>query len=126
MARVLLVEDESLLRETLKLALQDAGHSVVSATNGAAALQVIAQMNGSFDIVVTDILMPETDGLETIMRLRKDSQHIAIVAISGGGRTRNMDILDYARSFGADAALAKPFLPKQLLATIDRVLGRAA
>lgn len=122
MARILLIEDEKLLRETLQIALQNGGHEVVPVANGAVALKTIEQAR--FDVVVTDILMPETDGLETIMRIRKASSDVRIVAMSGGGRTRNMDMLDYAKSFGADATLAKPFLPRQLLATIHQVLGR--
>ncbi|HEX6957916.1 MAG TPA: response regulator [Ferrovibrio sp.] len=122
MAQILLVEDEILLRDSLQLMLQTAGHSVVTAENGARALDQAARHDG-FDVVITDILMPETDGLEAIMLLRRNSRNVRIVAISGGGRTRNMDLLEYAKSFGADAVLAKPFRPDQLLAAIDRVLG---
>lgn len=123
MARILLVDDEPLLRETLRIALQGAGHIVTLAQNGAAALSLLAAE--SFDVIVTDILMPETDGLEMIMRVRKDSGNVRIVAMSGGGRTRNMDMLEFAASFGADAVLAKPFLPKQLIASVADVMGRS-
>lgn len=124
MARILLVDDEPMLRETLRIALSGAGHAVTVAQDGKAALAVLAK-DASFDVVVTDILMPETDGLEMIMRLRKDSGHVRIIAMSGGGRTRNMDMLDFASSFGADAVLAKPFLPKQLIASVQDVMGRS-
>lgn len=123
MARILLVDDEPMLRDTLKIALNGAGHTVSVAQNGAAALALLAAE--SFDIIVTDILMPETDGLEMIMRVRKDSGNVRIIAMSGGGRTRNMDMLDFATSFGADAVLAKPFLPKQLIASVADVMGRS-
>ena len=123
MARILLVDDEPLLRETLKIALQAAGHAVSVAQNGTAALALLTDQ--SFDVIVTDILMPETDGLEMIMRVRKESGNVRIIAMSGGGRTRNMDMLDFATSFGADAVLAKPFLPKQLIASVADIMGRS-
>lgn len=122
MARILLVDDEPLLRETLKIALQGAGHAVSVAQNGAAALVLLAAE--SFEVVVTDILMPETDGLEMIMRLRRASGNVRIIAMSGGGRTRNMDVLEFATSFGADAVMAKPFLPKQLISSVADLMGR--
>ena len=122
MARILLVDDEPLLRETLKIALQAAGHAVTVAQNGAAALSLLA--GESFDVIVTDILMPDTDGLEMIVRVRKESGNVRIIAMSGGGRTRNMDMLEFATSFGADAVLAKPFLPKQLISSVADIMGR--
>ncbi len=123
MARVLLVEDDPLLRDTLRIALQNAGHTVADAPNGSAGLLYLKDF--SFDVIVTDILMPETDGLEMIMRARKESANVRIIAMSGGGRTRNMDVLDFAKSFGADALLAKPFRPKQLVESIAAVVGRS-
>lgn len=121
MARILLVDDEPLLRDSLTIALQRAGHTVSIAENGTAALKLLA--GETFDVVVTDILMPDTDGLEMIMRIRKDGGNVRIIAISGGGRTRNVNLLDFAASFGADAVMSKPFLPKQLIASVDGVLG---
>lgn len=123
MARILLVDDEPLLRDSLTIALQRAGHTVTVAQNGAAALKLLA--GKTFDVIVTDILMPEMDGLEMIIRIRKDSGNVRIIAMSGGGRTRNMNMLEFATSFGADAVLAKPFLPKQLIASVDDVMGRS-
>lgn len=123
MVRILLVDDEPLLRDSLTIALQRAGHTVTVAQNGAAALKLLA--GKTFDVIVTDILMPETDGLEIIIRIRKDSGNLRIIAMSGGGRTRNMNMLEFATSFGADAVLAKPFLPKQLIASVDDVMGRS-
>lgn len=124
MARILLVDDDSAVRDTLTAVLQLGGHTVISAHNGAVALQAIGKADAAFDVVLTDILMPDTDGLETIMRLRKTKNPVRIVAMSGGGRIRSMDMLDYAKQFGADAALAKPFMPALLLNTIEQVLER--
>lgn len=122
MARILLVDDEPLLRETLKTALQGVGHIVAPASNGDAALKMLAA--ASFDVIVTDVLMPETDGLEMIMRIRKQSNNVRVIAMSGGGRMRNMDMLEFAKNFGADAVIAKPFLPKQLISLINNVTGK--
>lgn len=121
MARILLVDDEPLLRETLKTALQAAGYTVALAPNGEVALKTLAA--APFDLVVTDVLMPETDGLEMIMRIRKQSNNVRIIAMSGGGRMRNMDMLEFAKSFGADTVIAKPFLPKELIAAIKNLIG---
>ncbi len=123
MAKILLVEDDTLLRNTLGHALQAAGHLITPAQNGVVAQKMIRDT--TFDLVVTDVLMPEMDGLELIMSLRKANAGIKVIAISGGGRTRNMDMLEYARSFGADAVLPKPFLPRQLVATVRDLLGTA-
>lgn len=122
MARILLVEDNGLLRESLKLALDQAGHAVATAQNGAVALSMLG--SSTFEVIVTDVLMPETDGLEMIMRVRKASQDVKIIAMSGGGRTKNLDVLNFASAFGADMIISKPFTPKQLVDAIERVWSR--
>lgn len=122
MIRILLAEDDELLRETLRIALEKAGYDVVPASNGVAALNLLRQTE--FNVIVTDVLMPEMDGLEVIQSLRKASSDVPIVAISGGGRTRNMDMLEYAREFGADRILPKPLLPRDLIAAVKEVLAR--
>ncbi len=76
-----------------------------------------------FDVVVTDVVMPEKEGIETIMEMRKLNQTLRIVAISGGGRIKNMDFLRLARGLGADATLPKPFRKEELLAVVE---GRSA
>jgi DNA-binding response OmpR family regulator len=119
MARILLVEDDGLLRESLKLSLSQAGHVVATAQNGAVALSMLG--SASFEVIVTDVLMPETDGLEMIMQVRKASQDVKIIAISGGGRAKNLDVLNFASAFGADMIVSKPFTPKQLVEAIERV-----
>ena len=121
MARILVIDDDELVRSTIKAALEHAKHEVEVAGDGH---QGIARyQGGTFDLVVTDIIMPEKEGIETIIELRQHNPAIKIIAISGGGRTSNEIFLDVAKKFGAVAVLAKPFSPKQLIATVDKALA---
>jgi len=124
MARILIVDDEPALRESLAVALHKAGHGVTSVGDGQAALEAAEKL--PFEVVITDLIMPNVDGLEAIKRFRKTSEHVRIIAMSGGGRTRQFDVLDYARQFGADEAIAKPFRIAELLGLVRKVLGEPA
>jgi len=124
MARVLLIEDDHLVRNTVKITLQKAGYEVVPVDDSRKALATLS--TADFSLVVTDILMPEMDGLEVILRIRGEKQGIPIVAMSGGGRTRNMDVLGHAQAFGATVTLQKPFLPDELLSAVSQALVGAA
>jgi len=121
MANILVVDDEELARFCVRDVLETAGHEVQEAENGVKALA--AQKEQSFDLVVTDIIMPEKEGVETILEMRKLYPDIKIVAISGGGRTRNMDFLKLAKQFGADRILAKPFSDDELMEQVDACLS---
>lgn len=116
MARVLIIDDEQLARFTMREILEGGGYEVVEAANGREGLE--RQREHRCDAVVTDIIMPEKEGIETIIELRKDFPEITIVAISGGGRTRNLDFLALAEKFGADRILPKPFSEEDLLAAV--------
>lgn len=115
--RVLVIDDEDLVRDTLRRALETAGIEVVVATDGREGLR--AYLANPTDVVVTDILMPEKEGIETIIELKRQHPDVKIVAISGGDRTGNTDFLKMAGLLGADRILQKPFRPKELLATIE-------
>lgn len=123
--RLLFAEDDELLRETILADLEDAGYAVTAAANGAEALQALDQ--NRFDLLVTDIMMPVMDGLELILAVRGRKLDLRILAISGGGAGRldsssyGTDVLRVAERFGADAVLAKPFLPSQLIAAIEKL-----
>jgi CheY-like chemotaxis protein len=97
--------------------LEDGGYEVMEAANGKEALK--AALAGRVDLVITDLVMPEQEGLETIRALRKDVAGIGIIAISGafGGR-----FLETARVLGAQAVLSKPFNGELLLAKVAEVL----
>lgn len=100
--------------------LERPGVEIVQAPDGNRGLEIARQ--SSVDIVVTDILMPEKDGLELIQSLRKSSLPTKIIAISGGGRRGRMNYLNEAEEFGADAVLAKPFAANDLRRTVAALL----
>jgi DNA-binding response OmpR family regulator len=124
MAQILMIDDDEILRRMLSLYLTRAGHEVVTAENGVKGLQ--AAQNRRFDLVITDLIMPEKEGLETIIALRRREPALRIIAISGGGRRRPEGYLDLARDLGAAATLAKPFSGEDLAATVNSVLEHEA
>jgi CheY-like chemotaxis protein len=110
--RILLVDDDDLSRGTIHRMLERADHEVISTASGAAALELFLQHRPS--VVITDLIMPDTDGLELIQELRKVDPDVRILAISGGGRVNANEYLTVARKFGAAGILAKPFSNQEL------------
>lgn len=121
MARVLLIDDEILVLTTLSSALRDAGYEVIEARNGRLGLAALA--DESIDIVVTDILMPERDGIEVILEIRMRWPRLKIIAISGGDPNDGYDFLPMSKRLGADRTLTKPFLPAELTALVAELLA---
>lgn len=120
-ASILLIDDDLLVRSTLEDTLSSAGFNVVTAANGAHAVNM---MNGNaVDLVITDIMMPQVDGIETIRRLREQHAGVKILAISGGGPNLGTGLLDLARKIGADRSLPKPFMPNDLLDAVREMLN---
>jgi DNA-binding NtrC family response regulator len=125
MARVLLVDDDEQFRRMLERTLVRAGHLVRVAGDGAEALGAMQEDGGAaFDLVVTDIVMPEKEGLETIMELRRLVPGMPVIAMSGGGRGTPENYLRAARMLGAFRTLEKPFDSKELIQAIDEA-GRS-
>ncbi|HEY9078938.1 response regulator [Magnetovibrio sp.] len=118
MAAVLVIEDDDAVRFSLQAALESMGHTVESASNGVEGVEKC--ISGAFDLVITDLIMPEKDGVETILELKLNNPELKIVAISGGGR--NVDIMETTYQIGADCALTKPFSVKDLGDCLNRVL----
>jgi DNA-binding response OmpR family regulator len=116
---ILLVEDDETVRLMMKRVLSARGFGIDEAPDGRQALARIREM--PFDLVITDLVMPELEGLEVIRALRRESPSIAILAVSGayGGA-----FLHAAELLGARAILAKPFNPEILVATVERLLAR--
>ena len=120
MARILLVDDNAEFARTSSAVLHAAGHVVILAENGAVAL-ARADLN-SFDLVISDILMPEKEGFETIITLRRQFPKLAIIAVSGGGIIAAREYLHSATAFGANLALEKPFSGLELMLAVEKVL----
>ena len=121
MARVLLIDDDRHLRKMLCRVLAREGHTIIEADNGRAGLTRLREKRA--DLVITDILMPVQDGIETIIVIRRDFPDVKIIAISGGGIHMNSVYLSYANTFGANYALAKPFASGELLEAVRRTLS---
>lgn len=116
---ILVVDDESDLREIIRHVLTAAGHRVAEAGNGAEATKIFGRE--AFDIVITDVIMPEKDGMQVISELRKKRPDVRIVAMSGGGHVSRDQYLKLAKALGAHAVLEKPFSNQALLAAVEKV-----
>lgn len=122
MARLLLIDDEAELRGLLKEALTDAGHEVADAASGdeGIALYRVAPA----DVVITDVLMPNKVGLQTILELKRDFPNARVIAISGGFNRRTNNDTALAKTLGVDRTLAKPFSAETLLQVVRDVLNQ--
>src|ERR1044072_5903977 len=107
MALVLVVDDEAPIRRMLREVLQQEGHEVLDADRASAALALVEERTP--DLIVTDLMMPEKDGLELLLELRRVHPGLRAIAISGGGKMAWSEVLQVAKQFGAYRTLAKPF-----------------
>jgi DNA-binding response OmpR family regulator len=116
MARILLVEDDGQIRAMLKMLLTSSGHDVWEAPSGKGVCDMHEQQR--FDLVITDLVMPDIDGLEVIMALRSKDQNVRIIAISGAEDGRADSYLRIAQKLGAQRTLSKPFSNEEFLETV--------
>lgn len=123
MKRVLIAEDESAIREIIGITLRRAGYEVIEACDGQQALDIYAEKNGGFDVVLLDIMMPNVDGLEVCKRLRGVSSTVGIIMLTA--KTQEMDKVS-GLLMGADDYITKPFSPSELMARVDSVYRRVA
>ena len=121
---ILVIDDEHALREILSQVLTDAGHRVVGAENGKEASKALA--TSAFDVVLTDVIMPEKDGMQVISEVRKKFPEVRIIAMSGGGHVSRDQYLKIAKGLGAHAILEKPFANQKLLDTIEEMAPSSA
>ena len=121
MARILVIDDEDELRSMLRQMLEHAGHEVAEAVNGAVGIEIYER--DAPDLIITDIIMPEQEGVETIIALRRADSALPIIAISGGGRLDATDFLTMAKKLGARRTLTKPFRRDQLLDAVNECLA---
>ncbi len=124
MARILLIDDDELLRDTLLQLLELDGHQVTSAADGEEGLRLFAARPGSFDAVITDVLMPGMDGARIIVELRRLQPQLPIVAISGGRRVLSSQFnLETAVLAGASSQLSKPFGRQELQGALRQAMA---
>ena len=117
---ILVVDDHPIMRDVVCEMLEDAGHQVRFAAEGREALRKLSCAR--FDLVVTDIVMPEMDGIELIGEMSRRYPEIRVIAMSGGGeRFPTHDGLAIARRLGAGVALNKPFQAEQLLEAVEHL-----
>ncbi|GAA3915525.1 response regulator transcription factor [Litoribacillus peritrichatus] len=130
MAKILLVDDDPEFNSSLKQCLEFSGHDVITAFDGKQGLELFQQEQP--DVLITDIIMPEIDGLELILKLATKTETndyafpCKVIAISGGGRFAGDNYLDCADAIGVDAIIAKPLSLIELDNTIKSLLGNAA
>ena len=132
MARILLIDDDEIVRSSIAAMLQISGHEVVEAGSCEQGVAIFATV--PIDLTITDMVMPGQDGTETIVRLRTVKATTPIIAISGArafpmpemAGDAKIDVLDMAREVGADALLGKPFTRKQLADLVEFVLSHAS
>ena len=121
MSLILLIDDDDSLRKMLRLTLTHFGHSVQEACNGKEAMLMFAKTPP--DLVLTDLVMPEQEGIETITAIRRISPKMKIIAMSGGGRGSATDYLQMAKALGANCVLEKPFSNEALASAISETLA---
>ncbi len=120
--RILVVDDDENICRVVQRMLSAAGYDVDVARDGQEAL---AKLTPDVALVLSDVLMPEMDGIEMIMRLRKEAPDAKIVSMSGGGIQDKEHVLEIAQRLGAVKTLPKPFSREDLLGVVQAVLGEA-
>ena len=121
MARILIIDDDDQIRKMLRLTLNAAGFDVVEAQDGKIAMKLFHQ-DLTVDLVITDLIMPEKEGIETVIELRRDFPKVPIIAISGGGRIDPNDYLLLAKKLGAQITLEKPFSRKDIINAVNELI----
>lgn len=123
MAQILIADDDAPIRTMMQKLLTKAGHVVYEAANGIEAEQIVAKTE--VDLVITDIIMPDKEGLMLVRDLKRHAPRLRIIAMSGGGRAGSMTLLETAVQFGADAVLHKPFRGGELIDLVAATIGGA-
>lgn len=122
--KVLIIDDDVALLRLMAMAFQAAGYATVSADNGRSGIQMASKHRP--DLVVTDIVMPDIEGIGCIRALKQGARPPKVIAISGAGRTRGADYLCWARHLGADEVLAKPFRMSELMKMSESVIAKSS
>ena len=120
MARILIIDDDEQIRTMLQQMFEREGYEAAAAADGRIGIRLYKE--NPADVVITDIIMPEKEGIETIRELKRDYPDVRIIAMSGGGRIGPENYLKIARGLGAEKTLTKPVERKTLLAAVRDVL----
>jgi CheY-like chemotaxis protein len=124
MARILVIDDDDQVRMLLRIMLESAGYQVEEAADGKRALQLYLER--PIDLIITDLIMPEKEGLETIRELNRHAPGTKVIAISGGGQIGPRNYLEFASALGAARTFTKPIDREELLNAIRELLGPGA
>jgi CheY-like chemotaxis protein len=122
MANILVIDDETEVRYAIRAVLEDQGHEVSEAETGTAGLTAINDAKDPYDLVICDIIMPDKEGIETIVEIKQRLPEQKIVAISGGGRIKKEDYLAVAAAVGATYTVSKPFDAETLTDMVNAIL----
>ncbi len=122
MPHILVIDDERPVRAVLRQMLEKEGYEVEEAPDGAVGMKLLH--DHLHDLIITDLFMPEKEGIETMIEVRRHFPQVKIIAMSGGGRAGALDFLPMAESFGALRTLAKPFERRELLEAVRAVLAQ--
>ncbi len=120
LAKIVFIDDNEKLREMIKCLLEGEGYEVFTTGDGNLGVQIVKEQKP--ELLITDILMPDKEGLEIINELRQADSNLKILAVSGGGMITADQYLTLANALGADKVLSKPFLNEELLATISELI----
>ena len=119
MPRILIIDDDVAVRTTVRHLLERAGYDIIEAGDGREG----SRMLDGVDLVITDLLMPEVDGVDLLGMIRREGRTLPVIAMSGGGKLDSKSYLDVAKALGAFATIAKPFDLEHLLSTVRDALA---
>ncbi|HET6777885.1 MAG TPA: response regulator [Gemmatimonadales bacterium] len=120
--RIMVVDDDAGIRRSLHALLSRAGHEVLQAADGLEAIRL--WRNGGADLVITDLHMPNKDGIQTILELLTHTPGTPIIAMSGGGQTKRLDLLGNVTLLGSVLTIEKPFTLTEMMSMVSQALGR--
>ncbi|OGV39711.1 MAG: hypothetical protein A2020_08790 [Lentisphaerae bacterium GWF2_45_14] len=123
MPKLLIIDDEEDIREMLQIMFTRAGYEAVTASNGAEAARLL-EAGVKIDLIITDVVMPEVDGIATIIESKKKCPEMKIIAISGGGVIPPETYLEMAEKLGASRTFTKPLQIKEVLNAVKELLAR--
>jgi CheY-like chemotaxis protein len=120
MHHILVIDDDDITRGLIRHFLEEAGYQVTDTDSGALALELLEKE--AIDLIITDLMMPAKDGLQTILEIQRLPNKFKIIAMSSGGPSRSTRLLQMAKSYGAIETLLKPLSPDQLIDAVARAL----